>query len=109
FTSANIVILQSFLNLSYNHVFLTITTKANMNKKSLLTLGFLAFAWPNTAQEHHHHGPNYEISVFYGTEQQAPINLENKVSIESAVATHFPNWSYSLDPITGVFSHLYGP
>lgn len=80
-----------------------------MNKKSLLTLGFLAFAWPNTAQEHHHHGPNYEISVFYGTEQQAPINLENKVSIESAVATHFPNWSYSLDPITGVFSHLYGP
>src|SRR5690606_40575135 len=80
-----------------------------MNKNTLIALGgFLALSFTSHAQEHHH-GPNYETSIYFGLETQTAINEEYKSITEAAISQHFPDWSYSLDPKTGIFTHIYGP
>lgn len=79
-----------------------------MNKKLLLAFGILALGFSTRAQNHYH-GPNYEISIYSGIENQSNWNDEFRSQTERAVSRHFPEWSYSLDQHTGIFAHLYGP
>lgn len=80
----------------------------NMNKKLLLSLGIMVIGFSAGAQDHYH-GPNYEISVYSGMETKSIGNSEFRTQTVSALARHFPDWTFSLDQQTGIFSHLYGP